>query len=516
MIARTATMEVDAQKGVDSACAASEEAAVWRPKDARYSPDGPFWEHLSCGRGEADLSLANSRGLFCFDHDERAQAGELVRDTWRLDADRKCRGEVRWFPENLSIRDAILDGKRPNNFSVGYTWVAETRRESRADGLHIWLKWKFLEFSYLRSQPPADSEAGLYRCSMNPSLEEMLRFAMSGSRTQPHDDWSDVSLLETIRQLGHPPSGRVAAMHRAMPFIGPNRVSRGVPFSLFDSKTRDMTAGQFASGGAFVATQMEDGVPLLFNTSVCRRLGATVVTGLRENFTKPRIVTAPLASALQEIAPSMVSNLMTDNSELGPKRISVEVILSRQWLLQSGPGAENYIRKLVTSAINVQLDYLALWGNGSQEQPLGIAETPGCQSILFAGVTWAKLLSCEAALSSGNIPITRPGWAVSPAAQLFLKSTPQIVGFPRYLLDGGQINGVQATASNQLSGGNQAVFSTAWDTLCILIWGEGFDMLLDTVTLASSGECRLTCHLWANLLPLYPSAFLVSADTAAA
>jgi hypothetical protein len=350
----------------------------------------------------------------------------------------------------------------------------------------------------------------------NTSIETLLQLALSGSRTQPDDDFADVSLLETIRQLGHPPSGRVAEMHRAMPFIGPNRVSRGVPFSLFDAKTRDMQASLFPQGGAFIPEKMESGVPFLFNTSVCRRLGATVVTGLRENFVKPRVVTAPLASALQEIAPGIVSNLITDNSELAPKRISVEVILSRLWLLQSGPGAENYIRKLVTSAINVQLDYLALWGNGSQDQPLGITETPGFQSIVFNGVTWQKLLSCEAALAGGNIPITKPGWAVSPAAQLFLKSTPQIVGFPRYLLDGGQINGVQATASNQLSGGNQAVFSTAWDTLCILIWGEGFDMLLDTVTLASSGECRLTCHLWANLLPLYPSAFLVSADTAAA
>jgi hypothetical protein len=277
-----------------------------------------------------------------------------------------------------------------------------------------------------------------------------------------------------------------------------------------------MQATVFPSGGALVADQMEDGTPLLFNNSVCRRLGATFVTGLTSNFVKPKITTAPTVSALPEIGQVAVSQILADADDVKPCRLSVTVTLSRQWLLQTNPGGEALVRKTIADAVNTQLDYMAIFGIGIQDQPLGLTQRTGVQSTVYGGpATWTGLLAQEQALATANIPENSYGWAISPQTRARWKALPKIVATnnPRFLLEDGRAADWPALASNQMAGTHQSVFG-AWRTFLVLIWGDVLDMLMDRYTGADKGECYLTAHLWFNVLPLYPQAFVVSADAA--
>jgi hypothetical protein len=508
---REATLET-APSGTDTDRTVSLSCASELPV-LRRDKTGPFYEVISMGSGDANLGFLNSQGLLLQDHNERLPIGYLEKNTFRVRPDRKLAGVAHvtdpgWI-SRISKTDIAV--------SLGYTWIgAPLRVESHpTNGLPVrYYAFKPLEVSFLTTTP-ADSTVGINRSANKnmKTLDTLLELALSGSR-RTDDDFSDVSLVQTIAELNMEPTGRVAEMHRALEKTG--ETGRGVPFSLFGSprQTRDSQASIFSAGAAFVQDDMQVGTPLLFNTSVCRKLGAMFVTGLKGNFQKPQATTAPRVAAVGEIAAATATDILTRSDDVKPRRLAAQVVISNEWLKLTGATTEAYIRKTISDAVNTELDRLALFGAGGSEEPLGIMQTIGVQSAVLGGVTWTKLVNMKKALASANIPISRAGWATSPLAQAFLESTPQIAGFPRYLIEQGEILNAPALASNQLADSNQLVYSSAWDSFLVLIWGDGLWFVSDPYSQAPAGKTVLTACMLFNVLPLYPQAFIVSADAA--
>jgi len=492
------------------------EHPVLRRDDKKH---GTHIEILSHAAGDVNNSILERGAPVLLDHNDNQVIGEVKPGSFQIGADRKSRATIQVDPEWRSYLKAIAEGDAPNQTSVGYSTLSVLKREVGADGIPVLtFSWLPEEISILtKGHPPADPRVGLGRSlNMKTSLSDLLALALSGSR-KTDDDFSDISLIETLNQVGAQHSGRVREMfesrrsHIAGPLWDP------VPFSLIAPRqTRDMQATVFPSGGALIADQMEAGTPLLFNNSVCRRLGAIFVSGLTSNFVKPKITTAPTVSALPEIGQVAVSQIFTDADDVKPCRLSVTVILSRQWLLQTNPGGEALVRKSIADAVNTQLDSLAIFGRGGLDEPLGIMNRAGVQSTMYGGpATWAALLAQEQALAAANIPEASYGWAISPQTRARWRGLPMIsaTNFPRFLFEDERAAGWPALASNQMAGTHQSVFG-AWRTFLVLIWGDVLDMLMDRFTGADRGECYLTAHLWFNVLPLYPQAFVVSADAA--
>ncbi|MGD0258968.1 MAG: phage major capsid protein [Verrucomicrobiota bacterium] len=513
---RAAVLEsagIDLETGIVPLAFASESPVL--REDAKY---GKYLEVLSHGPGDANLGQLNRAGILLADHNEKiGEIGEVVQGSARVDSDRRTRAKVKIHPQATYWRARIARGDFPS-VSVGYSQLSLlSKSEAGPDGIPtLRFAWQPHEVSFLHDENlPADNTTGVNRMKNNP-LQRAIEL-LNGDIQHDETDFSDVSLLDAVQNFSDPRGRtREALEHRAHTTDG--RVTRSLPFSLFGlpKKSRDMTAGEFPSGGAFVPDAMQDGVPLLFNTSVCRRLGAVFITGLSSNFVKPRVTTSPTAQPLGEVAPVNPSNLLSDSDDIKPCRLSTQVSISKQWLRQTEPGAEAYVRKLVSDAINTQLDYQLLFGQGGQDQPLGIMNTPGVQSTVYGGpATFGALLSQEQALSQSNIPEDSYAWALSPQTRARWKSLPKIpaTNYPRFLLEDARAADWPVLSSNQLSGNHQSIMG-AWQTLVILIWNSGLDMMLDRVTRAASGECVLTTHLWYNLLLLYPAGFIVSADSA--
>lgn len=495
----------------------SSEHPVLRRNDKRY---GTHIEILSHAPGDLNNSILERGAPVLLNHQTSQVIGTVQKGSFQVGPDRRGRATIEVDREWRSYLAAIAKGEAPNQTSVGYSTLSIVRREEGSDGIPILtFSWLPEEISILtEGHEPADPRVGLGRSSRNnmKTIDDLLALALSGSR-KIVDDFSDVPLVDAINQVGMPKKGLVREMFESTARIAGNPTQNAIRLSVIAPRTRDLTAGVAPSGGYFVASQMEDGTPLLFNHSVTRRLGATFITGLTENFVKPKATTAPTVTATPEIAAATLSQILTDNAEVKPVRLSTTVTLSRQWLMQAGPSAEAYVRKTIADAINTELDRLALFGQGGNSEPLGLMQTPGVQSCVYGGnpATYAGLLAQEQALAQANIPEDSFGWAISPATRARWKATPKIAAtnFPAFLFEDGRVLDYPALASNQLSDSHQSVFG-AWRTFLVLVWGDALDMTMDRYTGAAKGECYLTAHLWFNVLPLYPQAFVVSADAA--
>jgi HK97 family phage major capsid protein len=493
----------------------SSEHPVLRRGDKKH---GTHIEILSHAPGDVNNSILERGAPVLLDHNDSQVIGSVARGTFQVGSDRRGRASIEVDKEWRNYLQAIADGEAPNAVSVGYSTLSIVKREEGANGIPILtFSWLPEEISILtKGNPPADPRVGIGRSlNMKTSLDDILALAISGSRRTPDEDWSDISLIEALAQVGEAKSGRVREMFESTRrhYAGP--LFNGVPFSVIAPRlTRDMTAGVFPSGGAFVPDQMQDGTPLLFNASVTRRLGATFVTGLEENWVKPKITAAPTVAALGEISQVAVSQILTAADDVKPIRLSVTVTLSAQWLRQTSPGAEALVRKTVADAVNTQMDYLAVFGTGGNDQPLGLMQQVGVQSAVYGGpATFTGLLAQEQALAQANIPESSFGWAISPQTRARWKAIARAAGNSFFLIENGRALDYPALASNQMSGTHQSVFG-AWPTFLVLIWGNALDMTMDRITGAAKGECYLTAHLWFNVQPLYPQAFVVSADAA--
>ena len=511
---RIATLDIDTEKGVDSLCFATEETGVWRRDTTR----GTFFEHLD--HSHADLSVLNDGGPLLANHDAGQVVGEFVKGTVRVCPDKKSRGDVRFFPENAQMREDILDGKKPNSFSVGYDWVKETKRETRNDGLHIWFAWKAFEASCLTDNPPADKKAGLYRTlkmknrNFESTLQAFLDNALSGTRQHglTRETIESLRITDVIRGLGNERTGLIAEVHDDLIHgMDSYRCGMGTLYPFEGLLTRDMQTT--IQGGAFVPLDQQPIIRLLSNKLAAIPLGATVIPGLTGNVTIPRETATVNPQMLSETGLVAQSIPLFDQLTGKPKRCSVQVSVSNQ-LLSQGEATEDIVKNIITSAIAVKMDRMVMFGQGDNEEPLGIVNTPGISAMLWGGqATWANVLANEKALADANADIGSIGWAVSISTRNKWKQIPKIAGSttPMFLWHKGEVNEYPAVATNQLSDLHQTIFGN-WQSLYILIFGRGIELIKDPFTKAPEGKTIITANIYFDSVVAHPQAFIVSAD----
>ena len=516
---RTALVEAG---GIDVAAGTARlsfvsEKPVLREKDPVY---GTHHEVLSLQAGDFNYGFLDRGGPVLLDHQDRALIGSVVAGTVAIGADGKARATIRLDPAWQFYLGKIAGGEMPNHVSVGYSRLSVVGRATAADGIPVLrFAWKANEISILtKDRIPADAGVGFGRSKnhvMTRSIDDLLALALSGSRrTEP--DLSDYSLAECIRTLDQEPTGLTREAHQLETNIGGDRITgRYVPFAALCPMRRDMSVGTFAQGGATVATDLAPIAAVLRNRVCAIPLGCTTVQGLRGQFGLPRETAAVTPQSLGETDAATPAFPIFDQPAAAPKRISVQIRVSKQLLIQS-PGVEPFLRQEIADQIGVQVDRLLLAGQGGDE-PLGIMNTPGVSSVLYNGASWPGVLQNEKLLALANADAGNLGWAVSPATRLLWKQTSRQAGgtYPSFLWEpGSRVNDSPAIATNQLAGQNQTIFAN-WADLLFLVWGAGLEFLLDPFTKADSGETVLSAHLWLNSVLRHPQSFCVSADSGA-
>lgn len=193
-------------------------------------------------------------------------------------------------------------------------------------------------------------------------------------------DDDGVGLLDAIRaQMGATDAGAQRAIAKSKE--AEQRSGRKAQGLFWNMEKRVVTTTTPAGGpgGALIPTDYrpELFIDRLRNTTRVRGLGATVLTGLSGNMVIPRRKASVVAGWVAENTALPTSDPQFDGVTLAPKHAGVITEWSRNMILQASPDVEQLCRQDMALVLAEMLDAAAIAGTGTNNQPLGILNTPG-------------------------------------------------------------------------------------------------------------------------------------------
>lgn len=129
----------------------------------RNGKSGVFWEILSHDPGDANFGFINRKGLALQDHNEKLEIGDVVKNSVRIDPDKKTRGEIKLFDEGWQNRAKTDFSNIP--VSVGYVLLSFKDEKAGEDKVPVRrYSWSPYEVSLL-TVLAADSTVGINRAA---------------------------------------------------------------------------------------------------------------------------------------------------------------------------------------------------------------------------------------------------------------------------------------------------------------------------------------------------------------
>jgi HK97 family phage major capsid protein len=294
----------------------------------------------------------------------------------------------------------------------------------------------------------------------------------------------------------------------------------------FNPERRDMTAGTTTAGGFTVQTDLGDLIPILEPQLMVESMGATMLRGLTGNLDIPRNDADAAAVWEGENDANAETSPTFDRIQLSPNRLGAFTDISKQVMVQSSIDMENFIRRRLNFAIAKALDYAALNGSGSGNQPLGILGTSGIGSVVGGtnGATpdWADIVDLESALTTDNADLGRLGYLTTPGVRGYLKKTLLDAGSGQFIWpqNATEINGYNVGTSTQvpsdLTKGSataicHAIIFGNWEDLIIAQWG-GLDIVVDPYSGSKNALVTLVVNSWWDTAVRHPESFAAMKD----
>ncbi len=288
---------------------------------------------------------------------------------------------------------------------------------------------------------------------------------------------------------------------------------------------RDMQATVFAEGGAFVPTNLVMPViEILRNEMILDKLGIRRMAGLTGNIVIPRQEAAATAYVVSEIGTLTDSGQILGQISLQPHRVGATQTYSKQFVMQSTPDAEAFLRDDLFKVIALQWDRLGINGQGASSEPMGVMNTPGINSITFGGsVTYINAILMETGVRNFNV-VGTGAYVSTPSSKGRMKGIAEAltgattiggsqnaIWKPSANENESMVNGQPAWDTNQIPN-NQMIYGV-WDQLIQAMWG-GIDVVVDVFTKAKNAETVITINTWGDFAVRHPQAFTVSADAA--
>ena len=278
------------------------------------------------------------------------------------------------------------------------------------------------------------------------------------------------------------------------------KTSRGimVPFDILNrSMKRDLVAGTPSAGGYLVGTDHLGGsfIELLRNKQVIQRLGATTLNGLVGNISIPKQSGAATAYWVGEnVAPTEGAQTLGQVA-MSPKTIAAYTDMSRKLMAQSSPSVEQMVKNDLSAVLALAIDYAALYGSGSANQPLGLFGS-GVNTVDFtaAAPTFLEVISMESQVAADNADVGALSYLTNALGRGLLKGTVKDSGSGQYIMgENGLVNGYKLECSNQvltLSSTDPDFWFGNWADLMLAFW-SGLDLMVDPYTGSKEGTVRI-------------------------
>jgi HK97 family phage major capsid protein len=298
----------------------------------------------------------------------------------------------------------------------------------------------------------------------------------------------------------------------------------GIPQMLLERRDNSMTQPVQPEDGSAVRERepLRPVIDLLRPRTPLRALGAQFLTGLVGNVPVPTMTAGAVATWKSEIEELDKSNQKFSSTEMTPHRLGTLAIRSLQFLAQTAPSVEAMLRTDIENAIVEALEYAAINGSGTDNQPLGILNTSGV-NIFDTGANGsapsrALLVGLQALVEDQNVRMDSPGFLINVLTKATLLNTKIDAGSGLFLMgDAGTLLGEQVGVTSlmpkNLAKGTGTNLSAAvygnWRDLLIGQWG-GLDITVDPYTLATKGQVRIIIQSFFDVLAQRSKAFAVA------
>jgi HK97 family phage major capsid protein len=290
--------------------------------------------------------------------------------------------------------------------------------------------------------------------------------------------------------------------------------------------SRDFNVGTTTEAGNLVATGVRTDLwnDALRNALVMPRLGARVLTGLRDSLSIPRKATASTLGTLTEIGSASETAPTTNALSLSPKRVGAFVEVSKQAIIQGVMDVESMIRDDLLAGAAVQIEYLAVNGNGTSPQHAGIRNTTGIGTVV-AGTNglapaWSHIVDLETTVAVANAePDMRAGYLINAKTRGKLKQTTRGTNLEMiwaqygndFPLNNYRVAVTQNVPSNLTKGTSttvcsSAIFSSDWSQEVLAFFGAP-DVTVDPYSKADTGQVKITLNQFADSGVRQPGCF---------
>ena len=364
-------------------------------------------------------------------------------------------------------------------------------------------------------------------------VEEAAQRALLNQRTLSPEEKKELkrfSLAKFIREAAssHGLTGFEAEMsqeaEKEMRAAGQTLAGVGIPTVLLGVRTFDNNNITTATEGKeFAAITEWSYIDALRNAMLGARLGVRYIPGMQGN---ARIVKGGGVTAswlAEEAAASKVKDTFS-TVDMTPHRLQVLGGYTYDLLKQAALPVERILWDELIRAHAQALDDAIFNGSGTSGQPLGILANTGIGDVAGgtngAAISWANIVALESTVGAANGLFGRLAYVTNSKVAGAMKSTPQVAGFPRYMMEDGRANGFAVEVSNAIpsnltkgsaSGVCSAMIFGNFEEVLVPQWG-GLDMIIDPLSQKGKGVVELCAIAYHDVCVRRPGCFAAIKD----
>lgn len=188
-----------------------------------------------------------------------------------------------------------------------------------------------------------------------------------------------------------------------------------------------MTAGDPDTGGVLIPQPVsQEVVDLLRNRVVVTALGPTFLPMPSGNYRLPKVMQGVTGAYVGESQAAAVEKVTTSSVLLAFKKLVANIPASNDLFRFSSPGADQLIRNQVVNGLAVRKDQAFLRGVGTDNTPKGLRNWCAPANLISGAGTNGIALYVTVLgglinkLITGNCPMMKPAWIISPRTYMSL------------------------------------------------------------------------------------------------
>ena len=288
------------------------------------------------------------------------------------------------------------------------------------------------------------------------------------------------------------------------------------------------------AAGNLVGTVLDQGnfIDALRKSLKVFELGATILGGNVGNLDVPRQSGLTSTYWVAEGSNITEANATFDKISLTPKTVGALSSWTRIQELQATPDLEQLVRNDLTQQVAAAIDLACIAGTGSSNQPTGLLNQSGTNSVVGgtngASVTYDHLADLIAAVSQDSADVGRTGFLTNNQVLTKLLKTKDSDG--NYLLGpGSMVAGSPATlwgrrceisqqvpsnlTKGSASGTCSAIIYGNWSDLVVAQWGSPLDILVNPYGSSyAAGNVEIRAMSSLDLGLRHPESFAIMKD----